>query len=142
MSLLRRPLPSLVLLALLATAGSVALAAPQQGKRKHSGDDRQGQQQPARQNGHGRSDDAMSDSIRKVERATGGQVLSAERVPYEGRSVNRIKVVDDRGRVRVYTDDPNSSKPRQSNGARPTGQRPTGGKPSRAGSVPTRDDDD
>jgi hypothetical protein len=27
-------------------------------------------------------------------------------VPYDGRNLNRIKVVDDRGRVRVYMDDP------------------------------------
>ena len=50
--------------------------------------------------------DALSDSIRRIERNTRGQVLSAERVPYDGRSVNRIKVVDDRGRVRIYMDDP------------------------------------
>jgi hypothetical protein len=35
-------------------------------------------------------------------------VLSAERVPYDGRNVNRIMIVDDRGRVRVYMDDPQS----------------------------------
>jgi hypothetical protein len=53
-----------------------------------------------------RGEDALSDSIRRVEQRTRGQVLSAERVPYDGRNVNRIKVVDDRGRVRVYMDDP------------------------------------
>ena len=45
---------------------------------------------------------ALSDAVRRVERRTGGQVLSAERVQYDGRDVNRVKVVDDRGRVRVY----------------------------------------
>ncbi len=63
--------------------------------------------------------DALSEAVRRVERNTQGQVLSAERVPYDGRNVNRIKIVDDHGRVRVYMDDPKSQK-----------------KP------PTRDDDD
>jgi len=51
--------------------------------------------------------DALSDSVRRIERSTRGQVLSAERVPFDGRDVNRIKTVDSRGRVRVYMDDPN-----------------------------------
>ena len=49
---------------------------------------------------------ALSAAVRRVERRTGGQVLSAERVPYDGRDINRIKVVDASGRVRVYVDDP------------------------------------
>ena len=36
-------------------------------------------------------------------------MLSAERVQYDGRDINRIKVMDDRGRVRVYMDDPRRS---------------------------------
>ncbi|HEY0661700.1 MAG TPA: hypothetical protein VGD21_10350 [Lysobacter sp.] len=51
---------------------------------------------------------ALSDAVRRVERRTGGQVLSAERVPFDGRDVNRVKVVDSSGRVRVYMDDPSS----------------------------------
>ena len=62
---------------------------------------------------HDRGQEALSDSIRRIERNTRGQVLSAERVPYDGRSVNRIKVVDDRGRVRVYMDDPQQPAPAQ-----------------------------
>lgn len=58
-----------------------------------------------------RQQDALSDSVRRIERTTRGQVLSAERVPYDGRDINRIKVVDDRGRVRVYMDDPQSRPP-------------------------------
>lgn len=65
------------------------------------------------------ANEALSDSVRRIERVTQGQVLSAERVPFDGRSVNRIKVIDDRGRVRVYMDDPQSPRP-----------------------SPTRDDDD
>ena len=55
---------------------------------------------------HGQGHDDLSDSVRRVERDTRGRVLSAERVPYDGRDVNRIKVVDQSGRVRVIMDDP------------------------------------
>jgi hypothetical protein len=57
---------------------------------------------------HHRGEDqrALSDAVRRVERRTGGQVLSAERVPFDGRNVNRVKVIDSSGRVRVYMDDP------------------------------------
>lgn len=65
---------------------------------------------PAQERGrdHDRGDDhrALSDAVRRVERQSGGQVLSAERVPFDGRDVNRVKVVDANGRVRVYMDDP------------------------------------
>lgn len=53
--------------------------------------------------------DSLSDSVRRIERATQGQILSAERVQFDGRDVNRVKVVDDRGRVRIYVDDPEKS---------------------------------
>ena len=56
---------------------------------------------------HGQGRESLSDSVRRVSRDTHGQVLSAERVPYDGRNVNRIKVVDQSGRVRVIMDDPN-----------------------------------
>ncbi len=56
----------------------------------------------------------LSDAVRRVERRTGGQVLSAEVVPYDGRDISRIKVVDSSGRVRVYLDDPvNTHGPRR-----------------------------
>jgi hypothetical protein len=48
----------------------------------------------------------MADSIRYVRRASRGDILSAERMHSNGREINRIKVVDDRGRVRVFEDDP------------------------------------
>ena len=51
-------------------------------------------------------DRELSDAVRRVVREQRGRVLSAERVQYEGREVNRIKVIDDQGRVRVYVDDP------------------------------------
>lgn len=105
MSLSHRPLSTLLLLALLGGASAAALAAPRQGIGKPPKTGTQ-DSQDSRANNHRRKDDALSDSIRKIERATRGQVLSAERVPYDGRSLNRIKVVDSRGRVRIYTDDP------------------------------------
>jgi hypothetical protein len=40
-------------------------------------------------------------------------VLSAERVPFDGRDVNRIKTVDEHGRVRVFMDDPRAGRPHQ-----------------------------
>jgi hypothetical protein len=64
---------------------------------------------------HNRGEDhrALSDAVRRVERRTGGQVLSAERVPFDGRNVNRVKVIDSSGRVRVYMDDPQGQGRRQ-----------------------------
>ena len=64
---------------------------------------------------HNRGEDhrALSDAVRRVERRTGGQVLSAERVPFDGRNVNRVKVIDSSGRVRVYMDDPQNQRPRR-----------------------------
>lgn len=50
--------------------------------------------------------DSMADSIRHVRSSNRGQVLSAERMHSGGREINRIKMVDDRGRVRVFEDDP------------------------------------
>ncbi|MEP6634138.1 MAG: hypothetical protein ABJA62_08000 [Luteimonas sp.] len=73
-----------------------------------------------------RNDDALSDSVRRIERSTRSQVLSAERMQSDGRDVNRIKVVDDRGRVRVYMDDPQRGAPQ----------------PPPRPSPPTRDNDD
>jgi hypothetical protein len=52
------------------------------------------------------TDDTLSDSVRRVARDTRGQVLSAERVPFDGREMHRVKVLDERGRVRVFMDDP------------------------------------
>lgn len=52
--------------------------------------------------------DSMSDSVRRIERSTRGRVLSAERMQFDGRDLNRIKVLDSSGRVRIYVDDPQS----------------------------------
>lgn len=117
---LSRALRSLSLLAILAGASASAWALPQpqgRGPEPQRGRGDQGQGQPR---DHQRRDDqsALSDSVRRAERATRGQVLSAERVQFDGRDVNRVKVVDDRGRVRVYWDDPQDDGPANNRGDR------------------------
>lgn len=90
--------PAIVAL-LIATGGLASTAAAQdpQGPRPERGHD------------HRRDDRrALADSVRRVERETRGEVLSAERVPFDGRDVNRVKFVDSSGRVRIYMDDPHA----------------------------------
>jgi hypothetical protein len=99
----RRLLPPLLLAASLAVVSVAAFAGPPAGGPPSL---RGVQERPV-----GRGDDALSDSVRRVERSTRSQVLSAERVPFDGRDVNRIKTVDDRGRVRIFMDDPSAVRP-------------------------------
>lgn len=117
-----RPAPLILFAALLGSA-SVAMASPQQQSHRRGdrpppmaqGQGDQGDNGPRRPQQQRpdwtppqprRNEDGLSDSVRRVEQRTRGQVLSAEPVPYDGRNLNRIKVVDERGRVRVYMDDP------------------------------------
>jgi len=70
---------------------------------------RQERDQESRQDGR-----SMSDAVRRVQRSTGGQILGAERVPFEGRDITRVKYMDGRGRVRYmdyvdYKDEPGGS---------------------------------
>ena len=109
---LRRIPPFFLFLALMG-AGTAAFAAPPARRQAPPQTTQPRVQQPAQRPQRQHSDDALSDSVRRIERSTRGQVLSAERVPYDGRNVNRIKVIDDRGRVRVYMDDPQNPKARQ-----------------------------
>lgn len=84
----------------------------------------QGQERRDRDDGHDRHEGhrALSDAVRRVERESGGgQVLSAERVPFDGRDVNRVKVVDPSGRVRIYMDDPQQGRERRNDGGRTRG---------------------
>jgi hypothetical protein len=65
---------------------------------------------PPRERGAPRSDDrghrsSMSDSVRRVRSESGNQVLSVERMQYDGRDVTRVKYIDERGRVRTQTQD-------------------------------------
>ena len=90
-----RVLSLLLLAASLATAGQAMAQQQDDGGRPWRGHDRREDHR------------SLSDAIRRVERESGGgQVLSAERIPFDGRDVNRVKVVDSSGRVRVYMDDP------------------------------------
>lgn len=59
--------------------------------------------------------DSASDAVRRIERDTRGEVLSVERVQYDGRDMHRVKVVDDRGRVREYMQDSRSGSRRSAN---------------------------
>lgn len=94
------PLVPLVLFAVCWAASGEAMAQ----RSAAPASDRQSSAVPR---GHARSEDqrALSAAVRRVESRTGGQVLSAERIPFDGRDVNRIKVVDASGRVRVYMDE-------------------------------------
>lgn len=107
MSLFPRTLTLTVLV--VALAGAALPVAAQQG-RGGRGDRPPQAAEPARP----QRDDSVSDAVRRIERANRGQVLSAERMQYDGRDVTRIKVVDDEGRVRIYMDDPQpASEPRR-----------------------------
>ena len=79
---------------------------------------------------------SLSDAVRRAQRETGGQVLGAERIQFDGRDINRVKVMDDRGRVRYMDDDPQRSResferrrdpsPREASGPpRPRGDNPS-----------------
>ena len=50
----------------------------------------------------------LPESVRRVERETGGEVLRAEPMQRDGHEVYRFKVLTSDGRVRVMQDDPNA----------------------------------
>ena len=115
------------MLATLGGAATVALA--------QSGGDQPPPEMPSRPETPRQSQaSSLSDTVRRVQRETGGQVLGAERVQFDGRDINRVKVMDDRGRVRYMDDDPQRSResferrrppPREpSNPPRPRGDNP------------------
>ena len=53
----------------------------------------------------------LPDTVRRVERETGGEVLRAEPMQRDGREVYRLKVLTADGRVRVVQDDPSAPRP-------------------------------
>jgi hypothetical protein len=61
---------------------------------------------------------ALPDSVRRVERSTGGEVLRAEPMQRDGREVYRMKVLTADGRIRVVQDDPHKRAPEPRQGAR------------------------
>ena len=90
----------------------------------------------AQDNGGDNRRGSLSDAVRRVERDTRGEVLSAERVQYDGRDMHRVKVVDDQGRVRVFMQDPQRSRNDDTSPNR------DGGRGASSRQKPTRDDDD
>lgn len=134
---LRRCRSLLLVLACSASATAWALPKPQP-QPQPPPQARQPARLPAQQHGNGNTQNqqALSEAVRRAER--NGQVLSAEQVQYDGRDVNRVKIVDNKGRVRVYWDDP-ASKPQQGQDQQDGNGRKA--KPPRGGGR-TRDDDD
>lgn len=92
---------------LLLAVASTAVADPRKNGRESKGAEAREHAAAA----HQPREASLAESVRRVERATGGQILSAERVPFDGRNMNRIKVVDSTGRVRVITEDPQGRPP-------------------------------
>lgn len=54
----------------------------------------------------------LPESVRRVERQTGGEVLRAQPMQRDGREVYRLKVLTADGRVRVVQDDPSNPPPK------------------------------
>lgn len=102
----RRPFCALTALLLCAAAPVVAAQdpPPPQGPVVRGADMRASVQRP--ENGRQRMQDSMTESVRRIERNTRGRVLSIEQMHSDGRDLNRVKVMDDSGRVRIYVDDP------------------------------------
>ncbi|QOW22332.1 PepSY domain-containing protein [Novilysobacter avium] len=116
-----------ICLTLLAATTAVAGSAVAQTRDKAREPDRERVIRDEGRSGHSSaSHRELSDAVRRVERRTGGQVLSAERVPYDGRDVSRVKIVDSSGRVRVYVDDParGGNEPPSRGGPQSPSQRP------------------
>jgi hypothetical protein len=55
----------------------------------------------AKNGGNGQKGSALPESVRKVERETGGDVLRAESRTQNGEEVTRVKVITPQGRVRT-----------------------------------------
>ncbi len=83
-------------------------------------------------------DNNLPSSVKRVERETGGRVLSAERRNQSGREVNRIKVYTPEGRVRVMWDEPRHPSQPAARGEAPPEPRAPRGRDSRP--APSRDD--
>ena len=133
MSRCRPPTLKLLTIAILAMLPALsAQAGPQQSQDR-------GRNQQRDDSGDERKDSrsSLSDAVRRVERDTRGEVLSAERVQYDGRDMHRVKVVDDQGRVRVFMQDPRRSDDNGSLAPERSADRGSQRRP-----PPARDDDD
>ena len=75
----------------------VTTAMAQKRENQEQSEDRTRSEQPRRE--------TLNDSVKRVERDTGGRVLRAEPVRRDGKDVHRIKVMTDDGKVRVLRED-------------------------------------
>ena len=57
-----------------------------------------------------RDNGSLPASVHRIQRETGGQVLRAQPYERDGRRIYRVKVLTPQGRIRVYEDDPGSSR--------------------------------
>jgi hypothetical protein len=80
---------------------------------------------------------SLSDSVRRAQRESGGQILGAERVQYDGREINRVKVMDSSGRVRYMDEDPQRGNDRRNDRDNDRSRR-EGGPPRARGDNPQR----
>ena len=137
----RLPPLKLLTVAILAMLPVISAFAGPQSKRTARERDNGGNQQlqDNGQSGRQSRDASLSDAVRRVERDTRGEVLSAERVQYDGRDMHRVKVVDDQGRVRVFMQDPNQR--RDAAGQSRDGESRDNRRSSGQSASPTRDDD-
>ena len=120
MSFLRRsPLSSALAIAVAIAIGGIASTAAATAQQRDHDRDRE-EHHPPQDRTRSEESRHLSDAVRRIERANRGQVLSAERMQYDGRDVNRIKVLDDEGRVRIYMDEP---APQRRNDDRPPRRR-------------------
>ncbi len=110
MKITRHRLQLTLLLIALAGSATGALAQPARGEQQPTQQESSPVLEPARHIMPPRNAASLSDSVRRAQRETGGQILGAERVQYDGREINRVKVMDDRGRVRFMDDDPQRSR--------------------------------
>ena len=139
----RRP-PALKLLTIAIMAVLPAFSAHAQSQPQSQGSNQQHDGDRGSRDRRQDSRSTLSDAVRRVERDTRGEVLSAERVQYDGRDMHRVKVVDDQGRVRVFMQDPQrrdsgATPPPRSGGNNGGGNNERGQAPRRP---PARDDDD
>ena len=66
----------------------------------------QGEREPVREAAQPLERSELPESVLRIERQTGGEVLRAERMQRDGREVYRLKVLTPDGRVRIMREDP------------------------------------
>jgi hypothetical protein len=108
-------------------------AGPAWAQRWRQGD---GQQAPrgGYDDGNRSARNEAADAVRRAQAESGGRVLGAERVQFDGRDIMRVKVMDEQGRVRYMDDDPSTrSRSRRAGSERIDipAQRPRGPNPQR-----------